>query len=70
MYLSLQGDDSISIFTIDPATGVLSWQENVAVKADRPSGRRLRKNFLHGKAGQPGNFPVTGSITAQGTLTS
>jgi 6-phosphogluconolactonase len=32
MYVSFQEDDSISIFTLDPATGQLDWQEEVAVE--------------------------------------
>ena len=32
MYVSFQDDDSISIFTVDPATGQLDWQEEVAVE--------------------------------------
>ena len=31
MYVSFQDDDSISIFTVDPATGKLDWQAEVAV---------------------------------------
>ena len=31
MYVALQDDDRISIFTMNPATGALSWQEDVAV---------------------------------------
>ncbi len=32
MYVSLQDDDRISIFTTNPTTGALSWQEDVAVE--------------------------------------
>ena len=31
MYVALQDDDRISIFTMNPADGALSWQEDVAV---------------------------------------
>ena len=31
-YVSLQDDDRISIFTLEPATGALTWQEEVAVE--------------------------------------
>ncbi len=32
MYVSLQDDDMISIFTVDPSTGDLGWQEDVAIE--------------------------------------
>ena len=32
MYVSFQDDDKISIFTVDPTTGGLEWQEDVAVE--------------------------------------
>ena len=32
MYVALQDDNKISIFTMHPSTGALSWQEDVAIE--------------------------------------
>ena len=32
MYVALQDDNKISIFTMNPSTGALSWQEDVAIE--------------------------------------
>ena len=48
MYVSLQDDDRISIFTVDPATGQLGWQADVAVDGGpAPLAIDPGKNFLY-----------------------
>ena len=48
MYVSFQDDDKISIFTVDPATGQLGWQEDVAVDGGpAPLAIDPGKNFLY-----------------------
>ena len=48
MYVSFQDDDSISIFTVDPATGTLDWQAEVAVDGGpAPLAIDPGKNFLY-----------------------
>ena len=48
MYVSLQDDDRISIFTVDPGTGALAWQEDVAVDGGpAPLAIDPGKNFLY-----------------------
>ena len=47
-YVSLQDDDRISIFTVEPATGALAWQEDVAVDGGpAPLAIDPGKNFLY-----------------------
>ncbi len=48
MYVSLQDDDRISIFTVDPATGKLDLQEDVAIDGGpAPLSIDPGKNFLY-----------------------
>ena len=47
-YVSLQDDDRISIFTVDPGTGKLAWQEDVAVDGGpAPLAIDPSRNFLY-----------------------
>ena len=47
-YVSFQDDDKISIFTVEPATGKLAWQEDVAVDGGpAPLAIDPGKNFLY-----------------------
>ncbi len=47
-YVSFQDDDRIAIFTVDPATGMLTWQEDVAVEGGpAPLAIDPGKNFLY-----------------------
>ena len=52
-YVSFQDDDRLSIFTVEPATGKLAWQEDVAVDGGpAPLAIDPGKNFLYvGKRG-------------------
>ena len=52
-YVSFQDDNRISIFTVEPATGKLAWQEDVAVDGGpAPLAIDPGKNFLYvGKRG-------------------
>ncbi len=48
LYVSLQDDDRISIFTVEPATGTLTWQEDVAVSGGpAPLAIDPSRNFLY-----------------------
>ena len=47
-YVSFQDDDRIAIFTVEPATGTLAWQEDVAVDGGpAPLAIDPGKNFLY-----------------------
>ena len=47
-YVSLQDDDRISIFTVEPATGKIAWQEDVAVDGGpAPLAIDPSRNFLY-----------------------
>ena len=47
-YVSLQDDDKISIFTVEPATSKLAWQEDVAVNGGpAPLAIDPSRNFLY-----------------------
>ena len=74
MYVSFQDDDKISIFTMDPATGGLDWQEDVAVDGGpAPLAIAPGKNFLY--VGRRGKQEIsshridqrTGGLTLIGT---
>ena len=74
MYVALQDDDRISIFTMDPSTGALSWQEDVAVEGGpAPLALSPDKRVLH--VGRRGSQeissyrvdPRTGSLSFLGT---
>ena len=48
MYVALQDDDRISVFTMDPASGALSWQEDTAVEGGpAPLALSPDKGVLH-----------------------
>jgi 6-phosphogluconolactonase len=48
MYVSFQDDDKISIFTVDPATGQLHWQEDVVIEGGpAPLAISPDKSVLH-----------------------
>ena len=73
-YVSLQDDDRISIFTVDPATGKLTWQEDVAVDGGpAPLAIDPGRNFLY--VGRRGSQelssyridPRTGGLSLIGT---
>ena len=73
MYVALQDDDRISIFTMNPATGALSWQEDVAVEGGpAPLALSPDKRVLHvGRRGSQdiasyGVDPRTGSLSFLG----
>ena len=73
MYVALQDDDRISIFTMNPATGALSLQEDVAVEGGpAPLALSPDKRVLHvGRRGSQdiasyGVDPRTGSLSFLG----
>ena len=73
MYVALQDDDTISIFTMDPSTGALSRQEDVAVEGGAaPLALSPDKRVLHvGRRGSQeiasyGVDPRTGGLTFLG----
>ena len=73
MYVALQDDDRISIFTMNPATGALSWQEDVAVEGGpAPLALSPDKRVLHvGRRGSQdiasyGVDPRTGGLSFLG----
>jgi len=79
VYVSFQGDDRISIFTMDSATGKLALQEHVAVDGGpAPMTIDPAKNFLYvGKRGSQeissyrinhgtGGLSLTGTVPLQG----
>lgn len=74
MYVALQDDDRISIFTMNPSTGALSWQEDVVVEGGpAPLALSPDKRVLH--VGRRGSQeissyrvdPRTGSLSFLGT---
>ena len=75
MYVSFQDDDSISIFTVDPATGQLGWQEAVVVEGGpAPLAISPDNNVLHvGRRGsqQLSSYRIdqrTGGLSLIGTV--
>ena len=74
-YVSFQDDDKISIFTIDPTTGQLDWQEDVVVEGGpAPLAISPDKNFLY--VGRRGRQEIscyridrdTGGLSLLGTV--
>ncbi len=75
MYVSFQDDNSISIFTVDPSTGQLDWQEAVAVEGGpAPLAINPDKDVLHvGRRGsqQLSSYRInqrTGGLSLIGTV--
>ena len=65
-YVSLQDDDKISIFTVEPATGKLAWQEDVAVNGGpAPLAIDPSRNFLY--VGRRGTQEISSYRIDQGT---
>ena len=68
MYVSFQDDDKISIFTMDPATGGLDWQEDVAVDGGpAPLAIAPARTFSMWAGGASRRSRATGSTNRQGT---
>ena len=66
MYVAQQDDDKISIFTLDPTTGVLSWQEDVEVEGGpAPLALDPAKQFLY--VGRRGSQEIATYQIDQGT---
>ena len=74
-YVSFEDDDKISIFTTDPTTGQLDWQEDVVVEGGpAPLAISPDKNFLY--AGRRGRQEIscyridrgTGGLSLLGTV--
>ena len=63
MYVSFQDDDKIAIFTMDPATGGLDWQEDVVVEGGpAPLAIAPAKNLLY--VGRRGKQEISSSFSA------